>query len=88
MSWSQRGSVLQKPMAAPAVSAVQEVADELCNDHLIIERNNFSIQLNTRFLIINGVQQTEALHQFLLKKFQKPSLEKVDINIKCSNHIL
>jgi bla regulator protein BlaR1 len=67
------------------VTSTPDFGEELLKAKLITDKNNYTVQLNNKELIVNGVKQSEENHQLFLKKYAKNSGDKVDMNYSYHN---
>ncbi|WP_317169490.1 M56 family metallopeptidase [Mucilaginibacter humi] len=59
---------------------IPNIADALYNAGLIKDKTKFTGQLTNDALIVNGVKQSEANHQLILKKYQKKPGDTVNLS--------
>lgn len=72
-------------LKSSVVTSTPDFGEELLKAKLITDKNNYTVQLNNKELIVNGVKQSEENHQLFLKKYAKDAGDKVDMNYSYHN---
>ena len=57
---------------SPVNTVGDKITKQLIDEHLIKDRNNYSFKITDDALYIDGVKQSEELHQEIIQKYLKP----------------